>query len=388
MGSAGTLQAHRLEPAQPLAPAADALVVYVLNVGDGDAIVLQFSDDGAGRAYAVVDSNDDRKTLDLLQHQLEAPALRLVCATHPHLDHIRGLPSILRAYRDRVEEFWDSGFRYTSRTYNRVIAEVGGQLSRPTSGFETFIKGVRVTVLSPSILLRNRYDTYGVDPNNASIVLRLEYPTLPPIRDFPAGGGAAAGDGQMASSRSIILGGDAQADAWSRVIDEFPHLVLDRANWARQINVRQGRQPLLCDVLKVAHHCSKHGINLELLERMGDRSGAGASYGPRYLVSSCADGVDSRHGFPHAVCQEIMREVRDPQADAGGAHPPDDELGIHYTAQRIDDTDPSAVAGSIAVVMDSGGRPPVLYRLGDDVRARVDLTRARRVVEVAAAPSR
>lgn len=381
MGSAGSIRVAKLDPEAPLSPPSDALVVYVLNVGDGDAIVLQFPDDGRGHAYGIVDSNDGAKTLELLQTRLQATKLRFVCATHPHIDHVRGIEKLLKAYDGQVEEFWDSGFRYTSRTYNGIVKEIerqGIQLFRPTSGFETFIGGTHVTVLSPSIMLRNRYDTYGVDPNNASIVLRLEYPYQAPSTEFPAA--AAGGPTEPPRTRSIILGGDAQTDAWSRVLEEFPHLDKDPANWARQISVRQGRQPLACDVLKVSHHCSKHGVNLELVERMGDTSGAGPSFGPRYLLISCADGEASQHGFPHLVAQEILREARDPQGRSGGPHQPDDDLGIHYTAQRIEGTDPPLPAGSIAAVFTRDGKPPTLYRLCDDAGENVDLAKARRVL--------
>lgn len=382
MGVAPAIRTAKLAPAAQFMPPADALVVFILNVGDGDAIVLQFPDDGTGHAYAAVDSNDGDKTVDLLRNGLRAGELRFVCATHPHIDHIRGLEEILGAYSGNVGEFWDSGFRFTSKTYNGIIKEVERQtiqFIRPTSGLETFIKGVRVTVLSPSIMLRNRYDTYGVDPNNASIVLRLEYPQRPPKSDYPAdadGGDAAA----EPPTRSIILGGDAQTDAWSRVLEEFPHLDKDDSNWARQIRACQGRQPLLCDVFKVAHHCSKHGINLELIERMGDRSGAGPSQGPACLVSSCADEAKSKHGFPHAVAQEILREVREPLATSGGTRKRDDELGIHYTAQDIEGTSQPQPAGSVAVVLHSNGDRPTLYRLCDGVPDPVDLTVARQVL--------
>lgn len=381
MGVAPEIHESKLEATAPLVPSDGDLVVYILNVGDGDAIVIQFPYVGGGRAFAVVDSNDGAKTLDLLQNKLGAQTLSFVCATHPHIDHIRGLLRILRSYDGGVDEFWDSGFRYTSKTYNGIMKEVERQaiqFIRPTSGFEVVINDVRITVLSPSIMLRNRYDTYGVDPNNASIVLRLEYPHARPSADYPRDAPAAPG-GSQRPTRAIILGGDAQTDAWSRVLEEFPHLDKDPENWARQIVVRKGRQPLLCDVLKVAHHCSKHGVNLELIERMGDRYGAGPSHGPQYLVSSCADGPGSRYGFPHDIAQEIMREVREPQASAGGSHVPDqdDGRGIHYTGQMIAATAPPEAAGSIAVVLNKNGDDPVLYRLCDGRNDNVDLSKAR-----------
>jgi beta-lactamase superfamily II metal-dependent hydrolase len=377
------IPASALGPAVPFAPLPDDLVLYILNVGDGDSMVLQFPDEGNGRAYAVVDSNAGNKTVSLLD-TLGATSLAFVCGTHPHVDHIRGLREVLRHLPGRVGEYWDSGFRFTSATFHKLITEVSGQriqFVRPTSGYETFINGVRLTVLSPSIALRNRYDSYGVDVNNASVVLKVEYPSQPPISDVRLPGTPSPGpEAPAPRTRTAILGGDAQTDAWSKVLEEFPHLDRSEENWARLINARTGRQPLLCDVLKVSHHASKHGINLELVERMGDASGGGITSGPRYLLNSC--GLDSTHGFPHAVAQEIMREVRQPIARSGAVRKLDHELGIHYTAQLTAPagSGPKTPAGSIAVVFHKDASTPDLYRLGDAESKPVTLDQARRVL--------
>jgi beta-lactamase superfamily II metal-dependent hydrolase len=379
MGTAGTIPVANLAAAKRLDLADDALALFVLNVGDGDSLVLRFPDDGGGVSFAVVDCFDADKTLALLS-ALGATSLRFVCATHPHFDHIKGLRAVLQAFRGQVGEFWDSGFRFTSKTYHKLIREVEDQrirFIRPTSGFEVRIGAARVTVLSPSIYLRNRYDTYGVDVNNASVVLRVSYPERPPSTDYPStatttGGNAAGRDD--ATTRAMILGGDAQTDAWGRVLDEFPHFHLDDANWARQIRARSGRQPLYCDLLKVSHHGSKRGINLELVERLGDSTGSGPSNGPRALVISSDTGEGSTHGFPHAVTQALLREVRDPQARGGAAHDSDANLGIHVTAQAIDPT--GGPAGSVAFVVSGDGKRR-LYRMGDAITEPVDLSAAR-----------
>ena len=370
-----------LAPAAILEPAPDDLVIYVLSVGDGDAMVLQFPREGDSREFGVIDSNDGGKTLALLA-TLGAERLRLVCGTHPHIDHIRGLRDILRKFNKKVGEYWDSGFRFTSNTFHDLLTEVETQavrFIRPTSGYETYVNGARLTVLSPSIALRNRYDSYGVDVNNASIVVKVEYPSQGAVADARRTASAAGqpeGEPDL-KPRSVILGGDAQTDAWSKVLEEFPHLDKSEENWARLIKARQGRQPLFCDVLKVSHHASKHGINLELVERMGDASGDGRTNGPKYLINSCD--ADSTHGFPHMVAQEIMREVRQPVAKSGAQRKRDHELGIHYTAQKIDTGGQPADAGSVAIVLHKNGSPPDLYRLCDAAKAEVDLARARRV---------
>jgi hypothetical protein len=130
-------------------------------------------------------------------------------------------------------------------------------------------------------------------------------------------------------------------------------------------------------MFKVSHHCSKRGVNLELIERLGDRGWGFPSQGPRYLVSSCATAPDSQYGFPHDVSQELMREVRNPQAQAGGSHPPDDELGIHYTSQALGPPE-AGPAGSIAYIIKADGSAR-LYRLADAVDATASLATARLV---------
>jgi beta-lactamase superfamily II metal-dependent hydrolase len=380
-----------LEAVAPLQLKDDDLAVFVLNVGDGDSIVIRFPQPGGQLPLlALVDCNAAGKTEKLITDLEQivpggvTPAktrLRFACATHPHLDHIAGLEKVLDGHD--AEEFWDSGFRYTSKTYSDLVKKVTTkdmQFLRPTAGFETFVRGVHLTVLSPSMALRNRYDTYGVDPNNASIVIRMEYPSPSPEADFPAVAPPPPAAGGKRDFRSIILGGDAQTDAWSHVLEDFPHLEKDKANWARQIQVRQGHQPLLCDVLKVSHHASKHGVNLELVERMGDTSGTGFTNGPTALVSSCDS--TSKYGFPHLVAQEIMREVREPIASKSTApgHKPDHELGIHYTCQELKDMVGNvSPAGSVAIVFDGNANTPDIYRMGDGVKSNVDLSKARKV---------
>lgn len=390
MGAAPELSDGRLGPVVGLNLAADDLAVFVLNVGDGDAIVIRFPDEGGRTTFGVIDSFKGDKSVALVGALTPAapappPRIRFVCATHPHFDHIAGLRTVLTAFDGQVDEFWDSGFRFTSTTYRALIEEVerqagasGLRLLRPTSGLEFFHAGALLTILSPSIGLRNRYDTYGIDLNNASIVAKLAYPAARPSLDYPkTDEPVAAAPPAAPKGRTVILGGDAQTDAWGTVLGEFPHLEPDERQWARAIGAKTGRTPLTCDLFKVSHHCSKRGINLELVERLGDPGGGFPSKGPFYLVSSCASGSDSGYGFPHDVSQFLMREVTNPQAQAGGAHPADDELGIHYTSQMT--KGPGATpAGSLAYVIGADGSGS-LYRFGDPVAANVNLANARLV---------
>ncbi|MEZ4502315.1 MAG: hypothetical protein R3C39_06800 [Dehalococcoidia bacterium] len=381
MGEAPPLPANAVEAPSSLPRRDGDLTVFILNVGDGDAILIEFPKVGGQRVWGIVDCFKASK-MEPLMDALGVDALRFVCATHPHFDHIAGIRSVITNAARPVEEFWDSGFRFTSTTYNGIVQAVtdgGMQFVRPTAGFETWVNESRVSVLSPSIALRNRYDTYGIDPNNASVVIRVEYPYLRPEAGFPERD--TVGNTDDRAARAIILGGDAQTDAWGQVLQDFPHLNRQTDDWSRLISARKGREPLLCDVLKVSHHGSKHGVNLELVERFGD-TGGGPSTGPRYLVNSSADGPASKHGFPHAVTQEILREVRQPTAKSGAQRLDDHALGIHYTAQRLG----NGAAGSVAVVLKADGSVPDLYRFGDEVDDDIDLDQARLVRRINASP--
>jgi hypothetical protein len=115
-------------------------------------------------------------------------------------------------------------FRFTGTTYRNLIIEVENQgrthglrLLRPTAGFELFHAEASISVLSPSISLRNRYDTYGVDINNASVVMRVTYPVDKPSSQYPKTGGPPPAGDAAPDSTTVILGGDAQSDAWGQL---------------------------------------------------------------------------------------------------------------------------------------------------------------------------
>ena len=161
------------------------LLFHILNVGDGDNIIVEFPVDKetGQRFYGIVDCYKHEKTKAYLKKLKEIrPArdqLEFICATHPHKDHIDGIDGLLLNNRYRPKEFWDSGFRHTSNTWYQLMDHVKNLPNilflRPTSGLSTIMAGVEITVVAPSIYLRNRYDTYGVDINNSSIVLKLTY---------------------------------------------------------------------------------------------------------------------------------------------------------------------------------------------------------------------
>ena len=241
------------------------LTVYILNVGDGDAIIIQFPSAWGSNACAVVDCYDADKTIKALE-KLNPETIPFICATHPHYDHTKGIKKLLQWTIDSkkpVSQFWDSGFRHVSKTHYDIISWLRDndiQMVQPTSGYETIINKVRIRVLSPSIYLKNRYDTFGTNINNASIVIKLEYPPMDVAGYYLKE--EKVSDEEIKKKKeevekkkkkedkrnSIILGGDAQFDAWARITQEFPHLV-DTSNRGQLIEYEKVRhRPLKCQV--------------------------------------------------------------------------------------------------------------------------------------------
>jgi len=251
------------------------LVFHFLNVGFGDNIVVEFPVDKAGkRSYGIVDCKDFKKTKQYLDKLMDArpgrPELEFVCATHPHLDHIGGIPSLLENEKYRVKEFWDSGFRHKSQTYIKILKSLllqGIELIRISSGMEWYFGKVQVTALAPSIRLRNMYATYGVDMNNASVVLRFEHHIEDVIsaRSVEYTGSVSLEAERQAGRSVVILSGDAEYDSWSRITEEFPRL--ERTDSNKPL-VKKMVNYLACSALKVAHHGSMHSAPLDVYEKM------------------------------------------------------------------------------------------------------------------------
>ncbi len=214
----------------------DDLIHFVLNVGDGDTQLLCLPKGKDGRRRAIVVDVATTKKLPALVLALEAanvladsPDLfALVVASHPHLDHIGGMAEFLHQFHDHITEFWEPGYYMTSATYVNMmnaLEEHGIQVTQPTSGTAKFLGRVRVQALSPSIALRNRFDTYGVEPNNSSITLKVEFPATR-ITDVP--GEERRYVPLRDKTRSLILGADAQTLSWSYVLVDFPQSRVER----------------------------------------------------------------------------------------------------------------------------------------------------------------
>jgi len=228
------------EPAPTASPAPpDTLTVWVLDVGQGDSILLRspngktmLVDAGEASAYPAVDAALERHAI---------AALDVVVATHPHNDHIGGMAKLIAEYP--IAAFYLPNAVHTTRTFENMIdalEQAGVPVWPALGGPDAFLpwdEDVEVRILSP--LPEGDYD----DLNDYSVVLRVKY-----------------GD------TAILLTGDAEARAEEQMLAALDASLLRAA------------------VLKLGHHGSSTSTSRAFLRAVNSQSaiaslGAGNSYG-------------------------------------------------------------------------------------------------------------
>ncbi len=239
-------------PPAPPPTAAMALVpgglvrVAFLDVGQGDAALVT-TDDGASLLVDLGPKESEAKTraaLGALGH------VDTLLVSHAHADHVGDLESLARTFP--IGAFWESGFaEHPVKSYTfglNALAErhVPRVLARAGMRFRLGAHA-DVEVLGPREPLLQRTRS---DPNANSVVVRLTH------------AGPTAG-----TTTHVLFTGDAESPTEVRLL-EHP-------------------ETLAADVLKVAHHGSKHATSAAFL----------AAVHPKWSVISCAYGND--YGHPH-----------------------------------------------------------------------------------------
>jgi len=210
-----------------LAPplAAQQLEIHFLNVGQGDAAIVQ-----EGGHTAIVDAGPSGISAYLTT--LHIDTIDLVVASHPHADHIGGMPELLQSHVVRF--YLDNGVPHTTAIYRRTLDAVrasGAQYLNATSRTIT-LGAAQLHVLAPPP---------STTINNGSVGILIEYGQFRAL---------FTGDSEQEELRYWLASG------------AIPHV----------------------NVLKVAHHGSPNGTSATWIAATKPQAavisvGAGNSYG-------------------------------------------------------------------------------------------------------------
>jgi len=216
--------------------------ITVLDVGQGDSILVE----GGRGARMLIDGGPDPDRL-LVELDRRLPPwdrrIDVLVLTHPHEDHVAGLPLLLERYR--IGRIYETGMRGPGPGYGAFARDLAGRASPPhatlSTGARISLDDIRFRVLwpDPGRVPREPPDA-GRGINDVSIVLL----------------GEVAG-------RRVLLTGDVEDD-----VDP--------------ILAARGLPPI--DILKVAHHGSATASTPAFLDAVQPKvaiasAGAGNPYG-------------------------------------------------------------------------------------------------------------
>ena len=202
-----------------VAPAA-GLTVKILDVGQGDAILIRTPDQ-----VTLIDTGDvaTREKLVTALKQQGISVIDQVLITHPHADHLGGMAAVLDQFT--VKKVYDSGQATTTALYRNYLGQVK-KLNIPFQVVGAGDKnieigsGVELKILNPQ---KPPLTGMESDLNNNSLVVRLVY------GDF-----------------SFLLTGDAEKEAEGSM-------------------QKNGASGLKSTLLKVAHHGSSSSTTASFL---------------------------------------------------------------------------------------------------------------------------
>ena len=219
--------------------------VHFVDIGQGDAAIVVC--DGKTLVIDGGMPESGAKLVDYLQNTLHVSTIDAMIGTHPHADHIGGLPDVIRAFAVKtlyspVDEFEGKPFEAMKRAADAKNVRI----TVPQAGQRFSLGRAEVEFYAPLGI----YD----DVNDLSLVTRITY-------------------GQTA----FLFTGDAERPSENDMIDS------DEA--------------LSATVLKVGHHGSNTSSSYLFLRQVM----------PSYAVISC--GRDNAYGHPHQEVLARLRDI-------------------------------------------------------------------------------
>jgi competence protein ComEC len=291
-GQVGSDTSARIDARATFSPPTTSreLVVRVLDVGQGDAILIQ-----NGGSTVLVDGGPVRRVFARWLEELHVPdTLDAVILTHAHVDHFEGLRELFRSQHGRViRAFWWNGDAATALSQSHLPDSVAARARRGTMALHDTDDpcGDRrplctIALKGGAVLHIMRPLPAGHLENDRSVALKLVGPD--------------------SASFTMWLAGDAQHEA----IDWFD----DGAGYARNPGMHT-------DVLKADHHGSCDGVDDRYLDAVHPSLviaslGAVNDYGHMHAQAKAAY---ARHRIPwYRTDQNGTVTIRSPGTPGGG----------------------------------------------------------------------
>jgi beta-lactamase superfamily II metal-dependent hydrolase len=221
------------------------LQVYALDVGQGDSFLIISPEGKSVLIDAGPPQAGDEVVAALRRRNIQS--LDLAVATHPHSDHIGGMIPVIENFE--VKNFLDSGQRYTSKTYERMLSAIADKRIKfieAKKGMKFDLdSGVKLEVLNPQGGDQGikKVRQGGSVENANSVVMRLSYGNF-----------------------AMLFTGDAETET-------------------EEVMMKSG-EPLRAQVLKVGHHGSRYATSAKFLEAVA----------PEVAIISV--GADNNYGHP------------------------------------------------------------------------------------------
>jgi competence protein ComEC len=217
-------------------PSKKILKVHFIDVGQGDAILIQTP---LGQNMLVDAGDNDYGSL--VVNYLISQGIKdldVVVGTHPHADHIGGLDTVLNRFP--VKNIYMPKVTNTTQSFRDVLKAVenrGLKITAAKAGVDIPLDGIGCHIIAP---IQNLYE----DLNDYSAVIKLEY-----------------------GSQSFLLTGDAGTESEGQIL-------------ALKTNLKS-------TVLKIGHHGSYSSSGSKFLKAVA----------PQYAVIMV--GGDNKYGHPH-----------------------------------------------------------------------------------------
>ena len=135
------------------------ITVRVLNIGQGDAILLESGDE-----WMLFDAGPRDATVDLLQ-KYGVTHLNYFLTSHPDADHIGGAAAVINAFP--IDHYADSGATHSTKIYENMIAA----LVKKEVGYSEVKKGDKWTLGDAEVEVMSSGD--GSSTNERSVVLHI-----------------------------------------------------------------------------------------------------------------------------------------------------------------------------------------------------------------------